>query len=82
MLADCSEEDIAMQAYRVEVTVQQDGMLTLENLPLQAGEDVEVIIIVHSAVAQPQNAYPLRGLPVTYSNPTEPVAQADWDAAQ
>jgi hypothetical protein len=82
MLADRSEEDIAMQAYRVELTVQQDGMLTLENLPLQAGQDVEVIIIVQSAVAQPQNPYPLRGLPVTYSNPTEPVAQADWDAAQ
>ena len=39
MLADCSEEDIAMQAYRVELTVQQDGMLTLENLPLMNFDD-------------------------------------------
>ena len=35
-----------MQAYRVETTVSQDGVLTLENLPLQAGETIEVIILV------------------------------------
>ena len=32
-----------MQAYRVETTLQQDGTLTLSNLPLHAGETVEVI---------------------------------------
>jgi hypothetical protein len=30
-----------MQAYRVETTLQQDGTLTLSNLPLHAGETVE-----------------------------------------
>ena len=35
-----------MQAYRVETTVAQDGTLTLSNLPLRAGEAIEVIILV------------------------------------
>lgn len=69
-----------MQAYRVETKVQQPGLLTLDNLPLQVGEEVEVIILVRSSETKLQNPYPLRGLPITYLNPTEPVAQSDWEA--
>jgi hypothetical protein len=68
-----------MQAFRVETTVQEAGQLTLSNLPLQAGEEVEVIILVRSLKATPENPYPLRGLPVTYLNPTKPVVQSDWE---
>jgi hypothetical protein len=69
-----------MQAYRVETTVQQDGTLTVENVPLRAGEAVEVIILVRTATnLRPR--YPLRGLPVQYLDPSEPVAEQDWDAA-
>jgi hypothetical protein len=71
-----------MQAYRFETTVQQDGALTVSNLPLQAGEAVEVIILVQSSAARRQSLYPLRGTPITYIDPTEPVAQADWEAAR
>jgi hypothetical protein len=71
-----------MQAYRVETTLQQDGTLTLSNLPLRAGETVEVIVLVQSSVAVDRQRYPLRGLPVRYIDPTEPVAQADWEATQ
>ena len=71
-----------MQAYRVETTLQQDGTLTLSNLPLRAGEAVEVIILVQPPVAVDRQRYPLRGVPVRYSDPTEPVAQADWEATQ
>ena len=71
-----------MQAYRVETTVEQDGTLTLSNLPLRAGEAVEVIILVSPPVALNRQRYPLRGLPLRYVDPTEPVAQADWEAAQ
>ena len=71
-----------MQAYRVETTVAQDGTLTLSNLPLRAGESVEVIILVQPSVTLGRQRYPLRGLPVRYTDPTEPVAQADWEAAQ
>jgi hypothetical protein len=70
-----------MQAYRVETTVAQDGTLTLSHLPLRAGESVEVIILVQPSVTLGHQRYPLRGMPVCYIDPTEPVAQADWDAA-
>jgi hypothetical protein len=68
-----------MQAYRQETIIQHDGTLTLRDLPLQAGERVEVIIIVQTPPAQ--HAYPLRGTPVTYVDPTEPVAVSDWEAS-
>jgi hypothetical protein len=71
-----------MQAYRVETTVEQDGTLTLSNLPLRAGEAVEVIILVPPPVAVERQRYPLRGVPVQYIDPTEPVAQTEWEAAQ
>jgi hypothetical protein len=29
-----------------------------------------------------RNRYPLRGLPFTYIDPTEPVAVGDWEALQ
>ena len=71
-----------MQAYRVETTLEQDGMLTLSNLPLRAGEAVEVIISVQpSCLALDRQRYPLRGMPVHYVDPTEPVAQTEWEAA-
>ena len=68
-----------MQAYRVETEIQQNGTLTLENLPLRAGEAVEVIILVRPPTNQ-ESRYPLRGLPVQYIEPTEPVAEQDWEA--
>jgi hypothetical protein len=70
-----------MQAYRQETVIQHDGTLTLRDLPLQAGEKVEVIIIVQSPPAPAQHAYSLRGTPVTYVDPTEPVAVSDWEAS-
>ena len=71
-----------MQAYRVETLVQHDGQLTLHNLPLHAGEAVEVIILVRTPQATTSNPYPLRGTASTYQNPTEPVAADAWEAAQ
>ena len=71
-----------MQAYRISTTIQEDGTLTVSHLPLQAGEVVEVIILVQPSTVQPQDRYPLRGTPITYIKPTEPVAEADWEAAR
>ncbi|MDQ2998931.1 MAG: hypothetical protein ABI901_06615 [Roseiflexaceae bacterium] len=70
-----------MQAYRQETIIQHDGTLTLRDLPLQAGEKVEVIIIVQSPPARSQASYPLRGTPIIYVDPTEPIAESDWEAA-
>lgn len=69
-----------MQAYRFETHVQQNGTLTVDNLPLRPGEAVEVIILVRSLPPEASH-YPLRGLPVIYEHPTEPIAEQDWAAA-
>lgn len=71
-----------MQAYHVNTTIQEDGTLTVSNLPLQAGQAVEVIILVQPSTTRPQGRYPLRGMPITYIDPTEPVAEADWEASR
>jgi len=71
-----------MQAYHVQTTVANDGTLKLNNLPFSAGESVEVIILTRPSTSPRQNPYPLRGTPVTYIDPTEPVAQTDWEAEQ
>lgn len=71
-----------MQAYRIETTLQKDGTLTLHHLPFQAGESVEIIVLVRSPQAQPAHRYPLRGAPIQYADPTEPVAQNDWEMEQ
>ncbi len=71
-----------MQAYRVNTTIQEDGTLKVSNLPLQSGELVEVIILVQPSPARPQEPYPLRGTPITYIDPTEPVAETDWETSR
>ncbi len=68
-----------MQAYRLETTLAQDGTLTLSNLPFQAGDRVEVIVLAQPPSAPEMKRYPLRGLPIRYDRPTEPVAEGDWE---
>ena len=78
---DCCGEE-AMEAHRIETTLMQDGTLVLDNLPFQAGEVVEVIILAQPARAIGHTPYGLRGTPVRYEQPTDPVASGDWEAAQ
>jgi hypothetical protein len=71
-----------MQAFHVQTTIANDGTLKLNNLPFPAGEPVDVIILKRPTASPHQNPYPLRGTPIIYIDPTEPVAQADWEVAQ
>ncbi|MEN3333352.1 MAG: hypothetical protein V7641_2717 [Blastocatellia bacterium] len=71
-----------MNTHRTEVTLTEDGSLTLKNLPFHAGDSVEVIIVARSSKPGEQDRYPLRGTPIHYDNPTEPVAQEDWEAVR
>ena len=41
-----------LQAIRVETKVGENGSVTVENLPLQAGDSVEVIILVPETEAK------------------------------
>lgn len=67
-----------MNAHRIETTVNQDGSLTLRDIPFKAGDEVEVIILGRAPKPDGENAYPLRGQPVQYDEPTEPVAEDEW----
>ena len=72
--------DMTLPAHRIETALQEDGILTLQCLPFRAGQVVEVIILPQVAAGLPENPYPLRGTPVRYERPTEPVAQEEWEA--
>ena len=67
-----------MQAHRIETTIQQDGKLVIQDIPFQAGELVEVIILPIPK-PHPNDPYPLRGTVLQYVNPTEPAASDDWE---
>ena len=67
-----------MDIYSYEFTVEQQGTLKLDNLPFAEGEKVDVIIIPRTNLEK-DNPYPLRGMPYTYIDPTEPVALEDWE---
>jgi hypothetical protein len=68
------------QAYRIHGRVSPNGTLTLENLPFEPGEEVEVIVLTEERQVRDGPRYPLRGTPLTYVDPTAPVASSEWDA--
>ena len=68
-----------MRAYRVEKTLSEDGVLELRALPFRAGELVEVIIPSREDKVREAQAFPLKGKVLRYEQPTEPVAQDDWE---
>lgn len=70
-----------MIAHRIETTIKQDGTVMLDNLPFHAGETVEIIILPAISKPAPTSTYLLRGTPVQYDRPTEPLGDA-WDATQ
>ncbi len=69
----------SLQAHRIETTLTQSGTLTLDHLPFQAGQTVEVIVLPNTPSTPLQPSYSLRGTPVQYQEPMEPVAVQDWD---
>lgn len=62
-----------MNTFRLDTTLTEDGTLTLSDLPFQAGDSVEVIIVPRTAMSAAQNGYSLRGKVIQYDKPTEPV---------
>ena len=60
----------------------EDGVVTLRDLPFRRGESVEIIVLPFTMTAAAGVRYPLRGTPVTLLAPTEPVAEADWEASK
>ncbi|MGH9837736.1 MAG: hypothetical protein ACREEM_03020 [Blastocatellia bacterium] len=64
--------------HRTETSVKSNGTIVLSGLPFHEGDKVVVIITTRPEKSAQQNRYPLRGLPVEYKNPFEPVAENDW----
>lgn len=71
-----------MQAYKTEAKLDREGELRLSDLPFHVGDEVEVILLRREPAQTRENPYPLRGLPIRYEDPTEPVAEDDWEVLQ
>ena len=72
-----------MQMYQQEVTLTEDGRLTVESLPFHAGERVQVFVLTVGSElpAELRSRYPLWGTVLRYDDPTEPaVPPEDWEA--
>jgi len=70
----------SLQAHRIEKTLTQNGTLTLDHLPFQAGETVEVIVFPNPLPPLSSDPYSLRGTPIQYQDPMGSVAEQDWEA--
>ena len=74
-----------MEAYKTDVIVEEDGTVTISNLPFRKGEKLEVIllqrIVQRAGLVNRLESYPLRGEPVRYVDPFEDVAEDDWKAS-
>ena len=67
-------------AHRVEVVLVEDSKLVLDQLPFQAGQAVEVIVL--PANSSLSHSLALQGQVLQFDQPTAPVAEADWGALQ
>jgi len=67
-----------MQTYQVRTTISDDGVLTITGLPFKAGEKVKVTIYPSKHHSEAQKRYPLRGLPIQYTDPFGSVAESEW----
>ncbi len=72
-----------MKAHRIETTLSENGTLTLKDLPFQAGEAIEVIILERQKPINNSNTHPLRDTVLRYDDPCEPATPLeDWEALQ
>jgi hypothetical protein len=71
-----------MEAYRIEKRVVRNGVLQLDALPFQEGDLVEVIVLGRNRKVSKSTSTTLRGKVIKYIDPTEPVAQDDWELLQ
>ena len=68
-----------MLAYKTEIIMEKSGMLNLQELPFEAGDNVEVIILKKKGNNKKKKEYPLWGTPVEYIEPEEPAAIDEWE---
>jgi uncharacterized protein (DUF927 family) len=64
-----------MYPYIYEAKIVENGKLILQNLPFVNGDKVDIILLKH----ENKNSYSLCGTNFKYIDPTEPVAENDWE---
>ena len=65
---------------QVKATIEEGGRLTVDHLPLQPGQEVQLTIVAVESRAPTDNRYPLRGTPYRYHDPTEPATDPnEWE---
>ena len=69
-----------VQAFRTEMVIAPDGKLSIEQLPFEIGQKVEIIILPSTEKSAPVPS--LEGTVLHYDRPTEPVAENEWQALQ
>jgi len=68
-----------MQTYRTEKLMPENGILSLDALPFQPPDVVEVIVRLHEERKSSKDLYPSRCKILRYDDPAEPVAQNEWE---
>ncbi len=72
-----------MNAHKIETTLTDNGTLLLKDLPFQAGNTVEIIIVKRNYQLSESNPYPLQGTVYRYDDSCEPATPLkDWEALQ
>lgn len=72
-----------MKAHRIEAKLTETGTLTLNNLPFQAGDAVEIIILERHLTSLNSNPAPLRGKVIRYDDPFDSaIPVEDWEVLQ
>ena len=71
-----------MQTLHFETTVPKNREIKLNLFPFRPGEQVEVIVLSRKPVKAEDNDFPLKNTVIKYLNPTEPVADDDWNVLQ
>jgi hypothetical protein len=62
-----------VQAFRTEMVIEPDGKLSIDHLPFETGQKVEVIIL---PTTEPSARIPsLEGTVLHYDRPTDPVVE-------
>jgi hypothetical protein len=69
-----------MRAHQVNTVIEDDGIVSVQNVPVRAGERVQVIVLMPDALTTSTDRYPLRGRqPFRSDRPDEPVGEDDWE---
>lgn len=71
-----------MNIYKTTTTVERDGILTLTAVPFHQGDRVEVVVVAIPPATAARDPFPLRGKIIRYDQPTDPIAESDWEADQ